>query len=363
MFEIHYIYILFALLLFLTCFLKNTKAKTYLIFFSFVLIFVCSEIGADYAGYKYIYENCFNPNVHGEPLYILICQTFLKLHCSYELFRVLFLSGFLVLFLVGLYGLSDNFSLSFLLTFLMYTIYLISAYRQFATMAIFIFTLWLLLKKKKVVAPLILNFLAIFIHKLALLQFVLLVIIILFKSFKHKSNFSLKPINLKKHFIILASCILVRALLFVVLKIGFVQSLLSSYNYMSNVSLINNGLLSRLAMFVLILFMSDMCDVDESANCLIFVYYFSMLLYFAIPLELIMGRLINNFKILEVIIIANLICENKKSTSIGFQNSLQRNTQNLCNVFVMFIAATVFITQLTSQGGYVPFINYFVGRI
>lgn len=360
MFQIHYMYIVFALFLFLTCFLKNTKAKAALTVISFVLIFVCSEIGADYGGYKYIYENCSDPNVHGETLYLLICKMFLSLHCSYELFRVIFLTSFLILFVIGVYGLSDDFSMSFLFCFLTYLIYLISAYRQFATISIFVFSLYLLLRKTNAVVPIILNFLAIFIHKLAVLQLFVILIIIFYKSFKPRSKFDISPLKLNLHFLIISGCLVVRLGLYFLLNVGSVQAFLSSFDYTSNVTMINNGLLSRLTMLVLILIVADYKQIDENTSLLLFIYYFAILLYCAVPFELIMGRLVNNFRILEIIIIPNLMFSKNKKP---FKLKRERYFSEACKLMMICVACTVFIVQLVTQIGYVPFVNYFVGGI
>ena len=58
--NVHPIYIVFSLLLAILCLVRESKLKSTIIVLMYILIFICAETGADYTGYKIIYENCFN---------------------------------------------------------------------------------------------------------------------------------------------------------------------------------------------------------------------------------------------------------------------------------------------------------------
>lgn len=360
------IYSLFFIgLIVLSC-INKQKTSFFLGVSLFVLLFVCAEVGADYVSYKNIYQQSGIGNFEVgriEKLYLYINYFFYKLGFSYKLFRVCLLSLCLLVISSVIYKTSSNFAFSFLILYGFYIIYLVSAYRQLITMAIFIFSIWLLVYKKKKCLPLILNFTAIFIHNLAIIQFLVFCFIYIYESLS-KKEIKIK-FSLKTTIFLILGCLVIRFLLYFTLRVEKVKSLLSfipSY-YLNEVSFINEGLLSRLCEFLIIVLLYNYAQENENNNKLLTIYILAMLLYFSVPYELIMGRLINNIRLLEIIIIPNLFFFTKNSSISNINSIYQRKNKVLLLLLLIFLIVVVFVNQIMSQSDYFPLKNYFIGGI
>lgn len=360
------IYSLFFMGLIVLSYFNKQKISFILCFALFVLLFVCAEIGADYISYKYIYQQSGIGNFEVgriEKLYSYINWFFYKLGFSYRLFRVCLLSLCLLVISFVIYKTSSNFAFSFLIMYGFYIIYFLSAYRQLITMAIFVFSIWLLVYKKKKCLPLILNFVAIFIHNLAIIQFIVVCFIYIYESLS-KKEIKIK-FNLKITIFSILSCLVIRFLLFFVLRIEKVKALLSFIpsDYLNGVSFINKGLLSRLCEFLIVVLLQNYAQEDENNNKLLSIYILAMLFYFAVPYELIMGRLINNFRLLEIIIIPNLFFTQQNPSISNINSIRQRKCKVLLLLLLILLILVVFVNQISSQSGYFPLKNYFIGEI
>lgn len=341
----HPIYIIFPLILAILCLVRETKTKVIIITVLYIIFFVCAETGADYINYEMIYKECFSENVHGEIGYILLCRCCVTLKLSYNLFRVLFLTLFTILFVFSVYKLSNKFTLSFLLVFIVYPIYLVSAYRQFATIAIFLFSLYLFLVKEKKFLAIIFNVIAVFFHTMAIFQFVLLLVLYFYeKSIGTRKN--IERVFLKKYiFHIITICVIIRLSLFVILvktPIGkFIERLVSYKEF----SLINLGFVSRVFEMVLLTNLYCISTENKNIDLMFSLYFIGLILYLLIPAELIMGRLINNIRFLSVILIPKFLFSYNKD--IHSKNLIIKITTVLIVIYVC-----VFTAQLINQEGY-----------
>ena len=359
MLNFHPIYLIFPLLLVFSCLFKNTKTKAIIITIIFIFTFNCAETGADYAGYKSIYETCLHNKVHGEIGFILICKIFNKLGISYNIFRIIFLGLFTILLSYSIFKLSNNFSFSFLIAYLMYIVYFVSAYRQFATMSILLFTIYLHVRKKQIVIPLLLNFVAIFIHKLAIIQFLIFLIIFICHIFRK----GIKPIEkslVKKYFFsIILVCIVVRILVYVLLSYTALGNIYTEIVSYPELSLINAGLISRLMILCIITYYYLLSLKNQGNDFLFTIYFISMLIYTAFPFELIMGRLLNNFKLLEIILIPFYIFTNKFKKEENKKNN--KKILVLSEILLLVVICAVFTSQMVNQIGY-NFYNHIFWR-
>jgi len=353
----HPIYLIFPLCLIFLLLFKESKLKTCLIVIGFIFIFVFAETGADYNGYKEIYEKCLNEEVHGEFLFVALCKCFKLIGVSYNCFRIIFLTSFIILFAYSLSNMTKNFTLSFLIAYLMYVVYFVSALRQFATMAILFYSLYLYLNKNKTIIPIILNIVAVFIHTLALVQLLVLTILIFYeKTIKKKKSIE-KGILKKWFLIVFFSCLVLRLILFVVLKTSFGAILVDFLPY-KNLSLINLGLISRVVILICLTNLYVGSKDSDNSNLLFSVYFIGLLLYLIFPFELIMGRLINNIKMLEILLIPSLISsfELKKHGS---------NTKSvvfkICVITLIIAICLIFLSQLVVQIGYNEYVHMLWG--
>lgn len=359
------IYIIYLLFLVSLCFCKKSKLIPFICVITFILLFVCSEIGADYNNYSYIYYQSGKKNFeigHVEKFYLYINYISNCLGISYKIFRIILLSSCLTSISIILYKTSSNFAFSFLILYSLYIIYMVSAYRQLITMTIFLISIWLYFYKKRYSSVLILNFIAIFIHKLAIVQLFLFVILMLYDLLgkkKSKLNYKLKNIIL-----LILACLVIRVILVFVLNSGYISVAVNFIpsEYLKDVSFINKGLLSRLLFFIITLFIYNYSERDEIQDKLLFIYIISMTLYFMVPYELIMGRIINNFRMLEAIIIPNAFIK-PAHTNIYEKSYINGKVRILLLLLLMCLMIVIFVNQIMNQSGYFPIFNYFIGEI
>lgn len=351
----HPIYLIFPLCLVFLLLFKESKLKTVLIVLSFILIFVFAETGADYDGYKHIYTNALENQVHGEILFVSLCKFFSALEVSYNVFRIIFLSSFTILFAYSLNKLSKNFTLSFLISYLLYVIYFVSALRQFATMAILFFTLHLYLNKNKIALPITLNFIAIFIHRLAIVQLAILVFIILYEKLIKKRNYIEKQLLKKWLIIIISACLITRVGIFVLLRTSIGASLMRLLPY-PELSIFNLGLIARVVLLICLTNLYVNSNDSPNTNLLFSVYFIGILLYLIFPSELIMGRLINNIKMLEILLIPSLIV----SFNIQEVNSSKKSlVLKICLILLIVVIVLIFFSQMINQSGYNSYTHMF----
>lgn len=362
----HFIYIFFLIVLVFCLLFKESKTKAIFITLLYILIFVFAETGADYGGYKYIYENCNLPTVHGEPLFLLICKLMNMLGVSYEMFRVLFLTIFTIILNYSIYKLSVNFTLSFTIMYMVYTIYLVSAYRQFATMAIFLLSIYLFFFRNKKLSVILLNLIFVFIHKVAIVQLVLFIILWIYKFFV-KSDKSVERVVVRKFFFLIMFFVLMfRVGLYFVLSNQFIYNVISDITNYPQTSLINFGMISRLALLIIITDLFLQSSKNIKWDIIYSIYFISIIFYLIMPYELLMGRLVNNIRILEIVLIPNLLNSHvlgKRIDEYKHYNVFSIRKKNIIHI-CLFVLVTGFIfsSQMLNQGGYDIF-NHMVWRI
>lgn len=355
--NINHVYYLFPLLLLGVNLVKNNKIKFVITYLLFVFLFVMAQCGPDYFNYEYLYNNYSVRNdLHGEPLYVLINKFFYLIGIPYWVFRLIYLSAFLLLFLYSLNKLSFNFIYSFIISYLMFLVYFISAYRQFATISIFMFSICLMFYKKGLkneIITLILNTLIVFIHTLAIYQLLIFVAFFIYhrickKEVKIDKEWLKR--NIVKILIIVLSC---RVLIYFFAYIPYIQSVFDWIPYFKNLKLINLGFLSRAMFLSIILYLYFKTGDKRNNDSIYLIYFVSMLIYFILPFDTIVGRLINNIRFLECVFVPNLIISNKEFNNMYSKNYYKhKNVKNFIILLVCFTAFSVFFSQMLFQDGY-----------
>lgn len=340
-YQIDYIYFIFPVLCILLSFTKKYK---FFISLYLIIFLGFSKIGADYAGYLWHFnlhkEGTPLNQIHGELLFKLYMKLFVKMGLSYEAFRIFHLALFLSLICYFLYKLSENYYLSLFILYCGYLIYLCSAYRQFISM-VFMFMGIYFIKRKRCNLAILLNGLGIGFHISSILP--------LFFFMFYKVKKFIKKIDKKIIVYLLIICLTLRFLM--IYSVDYITIILDLIGkgehfqyYTQNIQLLPFGLLTRFIPFIFILMFYKVKDNFENKTFI--MYIFSILLYFLFPLELIMGRLTNNGRILECILFPILIKQ---------QNN--KANKNILRLFVIIYFILVLINQLLKQAGYYPYIN------
>lgn len=385
MYKIEPIFIIFPLILLLcSLIIKKQRMKKPMFIIAFVaylLLFICSTNGSDYVGYKSIYNaleagSSFE-EVHGEFLFLVINKLFITLGLSYNVFRVVFLSFFTALFCYGIYKLSPNALLSFVFMFISYIVYLISAYRQFAVMAITMYCFYLFLVKGKKLLPIIYLMLVFFIHASAILPLVYFGAIIIYDIstkkvlFEESLIFKMTSFILKNFPLIICASLFIRLILYYVFSIDAIGNLVAKLTDYSDLLLLSIGLMSRtVTLFLISLFIKKYKFCKDVM--IIFLYYFaSMILFLIVPYDFLMGRLMNNARIFDILLIPIIVSEYYKNIKYDYGMHLSRaalfNRSSIKIIIpnyiilsgFIFISSAMFIYQLLVQNGYTPYINMF----
>ena len=331
----------------------------------FILIYSCSLNGADYEGYKelynYIIEGRSLSEIHGEIGYKCLMAVFVKLGFSYDVFRIILLSGVTGVLFYSIHKMSPQFALSAYFISTMFVIYTISAYRQYIVMAFSIFWIYKYnLGKRK--EALLGTALLMFFHSTALVSFAFLMIYTIVKEKRIQRYFDFLR---KRGFLLFFCAFLIRIVAAAALGHPLVKSFIErilSVHANASPTLISTGLLARTAFVIILFFMLNIKYIKQNLIQMLAVYYFTgMFLYICIPLEFVMGRLMNNVSILSAILIPLIVYSFQMSEGEARDNvrgTLRKKKELfLCLLFLSAIAFVILLNQLTRQSGYYPYEN------
>lgn len=373
-YSIEPVFIVFPLIcLFLSFFkFKNSKIVFFSILLSFILLYSFSFNGSDYGSYLELYRrvNWTPPSqIQQEIGYYYLMKAAISLGVSYVVFRTVLLSLLSIVLFFFVYKTSSNFPLSIFFITSMFVIYTISTYRQFIVMCFSLWGLYLYYKGKKPIALCEIALLLLF-HISAVVP-LLFVAYDWICSYFHKNSFVPKE---KNYWILVAVSIVIRFLMTFVLNMSFVKAFLlsvSSFYFSESASFFSLGFASRFLFLIAISFLYYRIKKPNGLTTLLYCYYsISILIYTCVPIQLFMGRLMNNANIVCAILIPNILNEysiQTKTDGCGFKSA--KRGLGLFNVnpllpmlgFV-FVALAVLVNQLLHQDGYAPYKNILFSR-
>ena len=372
-YSIEPVFIVFPLVcLFLSFFkLRNNIIVFFTVLFSFILLFSFSLNGSDLISYSNVYKmvafDLPSSLINQEIGYYYLNKVAISLGISYLVFRVILLSSLTVVLFVFLRKTSSNFPLSVFFLSSMFVIYTISTYRQFMVMSFSMWGIYLYFKGKKVLSVCGIAALLLF-HRSAVVPLVFVVFDWACCHFSHNS-FNLKE---KKHWLFLSVAIGVRLIMTIVLKIPVLKSILESIGssyFVESPSFFSLGFASRCFFLIVLSFLYYRIKKPNNLTTLFYSYYsISILIYICVPIQLLMGRLINNANIVCIILIPNIIHEyslqvkadNNECSVIG--NIRFKLNPILPLLGFVFVALVVLVNQLLHQDGYTPYKNIALTR-
>lgn len=370
MYNIVPIFIIYPALIFLLYRKRCGKISKLVIFLSFVFLFIMTKSGPDYLAYSGIYnqvnEGVPFGDIHGEVLFLAIMRLFGLMNLSYDVFRVVFLTVSLAIFCFFVNKMSPKFGLSFFYLMTGYITYLLSAYRQLMVMAIMMMSLYLILFKNKYFLAIVLSVLALLFHNTGIVILAFSIFSFIFrKNSEINSNLSNAFIKNSRWLMLIAICLLLRVVMyFVANAIKF--NLFSVY---SEVSLFSTGLLSRTVGLIFVTQGYKSIKPDKVTSGLYLIYLISILLYILFPFELLMGRLTNCGRALDIILIPLIFYRTQSSdvsmltdcnTISGRKHLLMKNYRaKYMYIAMTIIYSVVYVTQLLVQNGYEVYMHMF----
>lgn len=369
-YKIEWIFLLFPLACLFISRFKNNFGVIFVISAAFFVVYSLSLNGSDIKNYEQIYGYVASgvpiPEIHGEIgfKYIMLLST--KVGLSYIWFRIILLFITTAVLFHTIRKLSPNFAMSIFLLTTMFIIYTISTYRQLVVMSFGLFYYYQFFKGRKVIA-LIGTALLMTMHISALILLIGLLVNVFIDS--KVIRLALKSIS--KHIYLLIVISLALRIIFVyLLKVDAVFAVFEKLigPYSDNVELFSFGLLSRTFMLILLCSFYKVSSSDNKLlNAFLFLYMIGMIMFIVVPFDAMMGRLMNNIKFFEIVLIPMLYY---KKNSFYDKRELDISTQTKSgikfklNSTLLLACGTAFvilINQLLKQDGYTPYVNILFG--
>ncbi len=377
------IFLLYALFLILLLFFRESRIKGFIIYMTFLVIFIMSETGADYGMYGEYYYAEYPVS---EPIYNTVAFSAHRLGVSYDAFRLLWIGVFLALFSYSLYKMSPNFTVSFLLFYLGFILYPVSIYRQFAAMAIMFWCFYQLYFKKRVILPLIGGYIILKMHKSGFYGFFWIILwaalrIIFFIIEKTTKKEGVDERVYRKINVFFAFCGMPLVVVAVIARfpIYYISWREPFYSFLNNIvgkgytgrTLISSGVLARavsLFAFMLAFFLMRKHRIDKQFSPIFYFYFVSMFIYMILPFELAAGRMFNYGRLFEILLIPYMFTALKKRDESRLHVLIEKNTSGnsvylptakifLAGMFLIYTA--MFISQFLNTKGYYPYVNTF----
>lgn len=377
------IFILYALFLALLLFFRESRTKAFIIYLTFLVIFIMSETGADYEMYGLYYER---ERAMKEPIYDFFAFSAHRLGMPYDVFRLLWIGTFLALFCYSLCKMSPNFTISFLLFYLGFILYPVSIYRQFAAMAIMFWCFYQLYFKKRAILPLIGGYIIKEMHKSGFYVFfwiifwaVLRIILFIIEKITKKEVAVEKAYQ--KINVLFAFCGMPLVIIALIVRhpIYYLSWREPFYSFLNNImtptysgrTLISKGVLSRavsLFAFMLAFFLMRKHRMDKQFSPIFYFYFVSIFGYMIVPFELAAGRMFNYGRLFEILLIPYMFTALKKYDENRLHVLIEKKTDGklfylskanifLAGMFLIYIA--MFISQFLNTSGYYPYVNTF----
>jgi len=349
------------------------KALKIIIFWAFIFIFIFSETGADFESYRQIYTAVQSGrplnDIHGEIAFLFIMRIFSNFGFSYYAFRVIFVTIALFILFYFANKITPSPLFTFLILMLGYILYMTTIYRQLMTMAMLFGLFYYVLYKKNYIKAMICAILAILFHISGVIGLAFIFLHLFFKLFNIRSDAaSKKYFNGLSMFILLTLAFCFRIFIYFYGS-RFFYSFVGFY---PETVLFSVGVLSRLVLLCLVAWQIKQGNFSEKINILYCFYFLSLFVYFAFPFELIMGRLTNNARILDIIFIPLIIVEaiknnkvtantRKKHKRILLKPNYNKTRAIVASIAIFGIYWSMYIYQMLMQGGYYPFVHFIFG--
>lgn len=344
---------------------KTSKTVYVILITLFILIYSFSLNGSDIDGYKTHYammERGATVVQNGQEIgYYYLMKITVSLGFDYLTFRIVLLSSLSIILAQTVRKFTDDFPLSLFFISSMFVVYTISAYRQYIVIA---FSIWLLYQyshgKKKM--AIIGTCALLCFHVTAILPFACMI----YESCCSRKRMEKSTERFKRNYIIMIIlAIQIRVIMTVLLNTSTFNSIIGFILMMHaspNPTPLTMGLISRMIFLFLISYMYRASGTDNNIIRLLFWYYFiSIFIYIAVPLEFVMGRLMNNAHILSAILIPMLRRDIVQNLAYQDVRISTKSTMQITGILEI-LAFIILINQLLHQNGYTPYLNILFGH-
>lgn len=357
------IFPLICLLLYYTN-IKARKWVHFLLVIFFIFIYAFSLNGSDIDSYRQHYvmveRGVSLSENNQEAGYYYLMKLAISLGIDYMVFRTVFLSVLSLVLFHTIRKLTEDFPLSLFFISSMFVIYTISAYRQYIVIAYSILWLYQYGCGKKKNAIIGTSVLLLF-HITAILPLGCMVYGLYHTKRRVKKS---TDVFKRNYIIIIVAAFVFRFATAILLKTGFFIAIMKAIlrgHASPDPTPLTFGLISRLVFLFFITYMYRASKTENDMIRLLYWYYFvSISIYIAIPMELVMGRLMNNAHILCAVLIPMLKNDIREN---GIFNNVRISVKSVNLIIMMLgiVAFAILINQLMNQNGYTPYLNILLG--
>lgn len=351
------IFIVYLVFLLALLFFKDGRLKAIIIFVTYIFFFEASSFGTDY----YVYQRYYLSNNYTwqdiEILYQQIATLCSSSGMSFGMFRFLWSSAWVGLICYCLFKMNRKyFNLSFLVFYLGYPVYALSAFRQLASMALGFWCVYRMFFRRDFILPLVASYVSAMFHKSGYLYVIFCAVCsvaaligYIYSKTTHNANPFAAPSKLFSKFcaygwfIFPVVCLLGRAVVYALSYVSVIKEFLLSIvgaSYFSR-TLLTVGILSRMVLLMLAMWMYSHIDKKRDVGPIMLFYAVCMFGYFLLPMETFAGRLFNNGRIIEVAIIP-LIYSRLRS----YERSERRFMRAYNEAYILPVAKTYLVLSL-----------------
>lgn len=373
------IFIIYLAFLLALLFFKDGRLKAIIIYLTFIFFFEASSFGTDYGMYQWYYVSRFFWRYYE----ILYKQTSVYASLAgipFGVFRFVWGSVCMGLICYCLFKMAGKrFNIAFIVLYLGYPMYTLSAIRQLASMALGFWCVYRMFFKHDFIMPIVAAYVSALIHKGAYLYLVFcsacaaaaLIGRIYFKA-THKNLFS-APSRLFTKFckygwlIFPLLCVVGRAGAFKLSYLPSVQEFFLRFmdvNYYSHI-LYSLGMLSRGVLLAILMRMYPRIDKKRDIGPIVLFYVVCMAVYIVLPFDTFVGRLTNNARIFDAVLIP-LVYERLSSYEKSERKLMRAYGETyvlpVSKVYLVLSLAVYFVMfyqQMRTVAGYTVYTNIF----
>lgn len=374
------IFIVYLIFLLALLFFKDGRIKAIVIYVTFIFFFEASSFGTDYGMYYWYYVTRYHWR-YCEILYRQVTDCFSLIDVPFGVFRFIWGSVWVGLICYCVYKMvGKHFNLAFIVLYLGYPMYTLSALRQLASMAIGFWCVYNVLFKHKFVIPIIAAYVSALFQQGGYLYLIFCsacavaaLIGRIYSKISRKQNPLAAPSRLFTKFcrygwlIFLILCFVGREIAFRISYVSAIQEIVLKIMdavYYSHIRF-SFGMLSRGVLLALSMWAYAHIDKKSDIGPIMLFYVLCMACYVILPFETFAGRLFNNARIFDVVIIPVIYSRlrsyerSERRLLHAYGESYVLPVSKVYVVLALAVYFAMFYQQMRTVAGYTDYTNIF----
>lgn len=375
------IFLVYLAFLLALLFFKDGRIKAIVIYVTFIFFFEASSFGTDYYVYRWYYVTDNYSWRHMELLYVRFAQYCSYSGMSFEVFRFVWGSVWVGLICYCAYKMvGKHFNLAFIVLYLGYPMYTLSAIRQIASMAIGFWCVYRMFYKHDFIIPIIAAYVSALFHQGGYLYLIFCIVCAvaaligcIYSKIRHNKNPFTASSRLFTKFcrygwlIFLLLCVVGRYVSFRLSYVPAIEEIVANIigdDYYSHI-LYSFGMLSRGVLLALSMWAYAHIDKKSDVGPIVLFYVVCMACYLVLPFDTFAGRLFNNVRIFDVVIIPVIYSRlrsyerSERRLLHAYGESYVLPVSKVYVVLALAVYFAMFYQQMRTVAGYTDYTNIF----